>query len=33
MTDRKYPFICKNAANGKNYKFTTEAVETMFAVA
>ena len=30
--NRKYPFICKNAANGKNYKFTTEAVETMFAV-
>jgi len=29
--NRKYPFICKNEANGKNYKFTTEAVETMFA--
>ena len=30
--NRKYPFICMNVANGKKYKFTTEAVETMFAV-
>ena len=31
--NRKYPFICKDASNGKNYKFTKDAVEAMFAVA
>ena len=31
--NRKYPFICKNLANGKDYKFTEEAVERMFAAA
>ena len=29
--NRKYPFICKNLVDGKSYKFTEEAVESMFA--